>query len=109
VLTEEGVPVTGVRNMAFLFWSDAACTAPVAEAFVDNVPLTDGLFSTGVDVPQDIGGGHAELAGRALSGTLGQPVVGVTGSEVRGLCAGFWCLPGIHRYRIYVPLVLRDY
>jgi hypothetical protein len=58
VLTEEGVPVTGVRNMAFLFWSDAACTAPIAEAFVDNVPITDGLFSTAVDVPQGIFSGQ---------------------------------------------------
>jgi hypothetical protein len=54
MLTEDGEPVTGFRNMAFLFFSDAACSAPAAEAIVNNVPVTDGLFSVELDVPQEV-------------------------------------------------------
>ena len=57
------------------------------------------------------GGGHAEVPPHALSGTLGQAVVGVTSSEPYGLCAGFWCRPGAGapRHAIFVPVVLRDF
>lgn len=37
------------------------------------------------------GGGHVTAGSYALNATLGQAVVGTSGSASRGLCAGFWC------------------
>lgn len=54
------------------------------------------------------GGGPTEAPPHALSGTLGQAVVGVAASEAYGLCAGFWCWSGAPWHTIHLPLVLRD-
>ena len=54
------------------------------------------------------GGGHAEAAPYALDGTLGQPIVGQADSPPYDLCAGFWC-GAAAQYRVYLPLVVRDF
>jgi hypothetical protein len=52
------------------------------------------------------GGGHIEAAGRALDGTIGQPVVGWVQSAGYELSSGFW--GGLANYRVYLPLVVRN-
>jgi len=54
------------------------------------------------------GGGHAESAPYALDGTVGQPMVGQATGPSLDLCAGFWCGAAV-QYRVYLPLVLRNY
>ncbi len=54
------------------------------------------------------GGGHAKAGAISLDGTLGQPVVGQIGNLPHALCAGYWCGAGAE-YRIYLPLVLRNF
>jgi hypothetical protein len=55
------------------------------------------------------GGGHMGGPGHTIAGTIGQPLVGpmMTGSS-HALCSGFWC-GVVVKYRIYLPLVLRNY
>lgn len=55
------------------------------------------------------GGGHAETAPYALDGTAGQPLVGVVTDASYQLCSGFWCGPVGGEYRIYLPVVLRNF
>ena len=55
------------------------------------------------------GGGQMEsTGGHALPGTAGQVPVGkmMTGGG-HSLCGGFWC-SAVERYRIYLPLVVRN-
>ncbi len=54
------------------------------------------------------GGGYAEQSPYALNGTIGQSVVGQASQTPYDLCAGFWCGVGA-QYRVYLPLVLRNY
>jgi len=54
------------------------------------------------------GGGHAEAAPYALDGTLGQPIVGLATGPSVSLCAGYWC-GAAAQYRVYLPLVLRNF
>jgi len=44
----------------------------------------------------------------ALDGTIGQAMVGVVSSAPYELCSGFWCGTAA-QYRVYLPLVLRNY
>jgi hypothetical protein len=53
------------------------------------------------------GGGHSEAGSFVLNGTAGQAVVGTVSNAPYGLCAGFWC--GMGRYKVYMPLVLRQF
>ena len=53
------------------------------------------------------GGGHSEASPYTLDGTVGQAVAGVVSNAPYELCAGFWC--GMGRYKVYLPLVLRDF
>ncbi|MBC7228128.1 MAG: hypothetical protein H5T61_13020 [Thermoflexales bacterium] len=53
------------------------------------------------------GGGHAEAAPYALDSTIGQPVAGRVAYSPYDLCSGFWC--GVAGYKVYLPLVLRNY
>lgn len=52
------------------------------------------------------GGGHVEASPYALDGTIGQGAVGEVSNSYE-LCSGFWC--GAAEYRIYLPLVLRNW
>ena len=52
------------------------------------------------------GGGHVEAGDYALDATVGQAVAGVTSNAPYELCAGFWC--GMGRYKVYLPLILRN-
>jgi hypothetical protein len=73
---------------------------------LDGLALANGTSVIDWDVIGG-GGGHAEAGIYTLDGTIGQAVVGTatdTGSE---LCSGFWCR--VVEYRIYLPLVLRNY
>lgn len=54
------------------------------------------------------GGGHVEAAPYALDGTVGQAVVGVVTDAGYELCSGFWCR-AVAGYKIYLPLVLRNW
>jgi len=55
------------------------------------------------------GGGYVESSGGnfALNSTIGQPVAGVTNSD---LCSGFWCdvVGWITGLDIYLPLILKE-
>jgi len=53
------------------------------------------------------GGGHSEASPYTLDGTVGQAVAGAVSNAPYELCAGFWC--GMGRYKVYLPLVLRDF
>jgi hypothetical protein len=54
------------------------------------------------------GGGSDATGGTTLDGTVGQAVVGTDSNGAHELCAGFWC--GTQAaYRIYLPMVLRDF
>ncbi len=54
------------------------------------------------------GGGYVEADPYALSGTVGQAVVGVASSVGDyELCSGFWC-GQVVEYKIYLPLLLRN-
>jgi hypothetical protein len=53
------------------------------------------------------GGGHSEADPYVLDGTVGQAVAGTVSSTPYELCAGFWC--GMGMYRVYLPLVLRNW
>jgi len=59
------------------------------------------------------GGGHAAAGVYTLDGTIGQAEVGAATDGGYELCSGFWCgvlarapPPG---YRIYLPIVLKNY
>jgi hypothetical protein len=80
--------------------------ALAAPLLLGGLALTNGTSGIEWDVIGG-GGGHAEAGIYTLDGTIGQAVVGTatdTGSE---LCSGFWCR--VVEYRIYLPLVLRNY
>jgi hypothetical protein len=54
------------------------------------------------------GGGRVETGPYTLDGTIGQPVVGKINNAGYELGAGFWY--GIDvGYRLYLPLVLREF
>ncbi len=54
------------------------------------------------------GGEHVGAGAISLDGTLGQPMVGQIANLSYTLCAGYWCGAGAE-YRIYLPLVLRNF
>jgi hypothetical protein len=53
------------------------------------------------------GGGQLEQSPYTLDGTIGQAVVGQAANSPYELCSGFWC--GTEGYKVYLPLVLRNY
>jgi hypothetical protein len=55
------------------------------------------------------GGSRVQGTNYGVIGTMGQGVVGDHGVSAHyGACSGFWC-GGIPPYRIFLPLVLRNY
>lgn len=60
------------------------------------VPLTSG------------GGGLASSAHYTVDFTVGQSAIGTSASSNYGSCLGYWCGAAV-AYRIYLPLVLRDF
>jgi hypothetical protein len=70
-LTEDGVPVTGNRNMQFYLYKDETCTQLAAFPPITkvNVPVTDGLFSVTLDVPHDSFNGQGLWLEVAVGGT----------------------------------------
>jgi len=52
------------------------------------------------------GGGHSEAGSYVLDATVGQAIAGVTSYAPYELCSGFWC--GMGRYKVFLPLVLRN-
>jgi hypothetical protein len=55
------------------------------------------------------GGGPISGGGYAINSTIGQPVVGVAKEAGYELCSGFWCGAAVVEYRIYLPIVLKNY
>jgi hypothetical protein len=55
------------------------------------------------------GGGPITGGGYAINSTIGQPVVGVAKDTGYELCSGFWCGAAVVEYRIYLPIVLKNY
>lgn len=53
------------------------------------------------------GGGSTTNGDYTLSGTIGQPVAGLSSSADLDLCSGFWCKLLDH-YKIFLPLILRN-
>ncbi len=54
------------------------------------------------------GGGPANSTNYAVNFTVGQSAIGVASSTNYGICLGYWCGAAV-QYRIYLPLVLRNY
>jgi hypothetical protein len=55
------------------------------------------------------GGGQMDGTGHTIMGTIGQPLVGsMFASGDHSLCSGFWCI-GAVEYKVYLPLVLRNF
>jgi hypothetical protein len=54
------------------------------------------------------GGGSASSANYAINFTVGQSVVGTSDGASYDGCLGYWC-GGAAEYRIYLPLVLRNF
>ena len=55
------------------------------------------------------GGGHAEAGIYTLDATIGQPVVGVATDTGYELCSGFWCGVVAVEYKIYLPIIMKNY
>ena len=54
MLTEDGGPVDGSRNMIFRLYSDDSCSTQVgSDIDVGNVQVNDGFFDVDLDVDQD--------------------------------------------------------
>lgn len=53
-------------------------------------------------------GGAASSTNYAINFTVGQSVVGVSSGTNHEVCLGYWC-GGATQYRIYLPLVLRNF
>lgn len=53
------------------------------------------------------GGGPASSAHYAVNFTVGQSVIGMASNTYRA-CLGYWC-GGAAGYRLYLPLVLRNF
>jgi len=54
------------------------------------------------------GGGAASSAHYAVNFTVGQAAIGIASSTSYGGCLGYWC-GAAAQYRVYLPLVLRNY
>ncbi len=54
------------------------------------------------------GGGPANSAHYAVNLTVGQSAIGAAQSTYYRACLGYWCGAGA-QYRVYLPLVLRDF
>ena len=73
VLEENGIPVTGNRDMTFSLYSDASCTTFVAGIVdISDVPVDNGLFSVQLDFDPSVFTGQAlflevEVAGTAIA------------------------------------------
>jgi hypothetical protein len=55
------------------------------------------------------GGGHAEAGNYSLDATIGQPVTGVMSGGPYTLASGFWGGALAVEYKIYLPIVLKNY
>jgi hypothetical protein len=55
------------------------------------------------------GGGAASSTNYAVNVTIGQAVAGVSSGANHVVCLGYWCAGGAAQYRIYLPLVLRNF
>ncbi len=53
------------------------------------------------------GGGASNSTNYAVNFTVGQSAIGTSSSTNYGGCLGYWC--GIREYRVFLPLVLRNY
>jgi len=53
------------------------------------------------------GGGPASSANYAVNFTVGQSAIGASSSTNYQACLGYWC--GLAEYRVFLPLVLRNY
>lgn len=54
------------------------------------------------------GGGVASSTNYVINFTVGQSVAGVFSGTNYGVCLGYWC-GGTAQYRVYLPLVLRNF
>jgi hypothetical protein len=55
------------------------------------------------------GGGSISGGDYAINSTIGQAAVGRVGNSTYELCSGFWCGALAVEYRIYLPVVLKNY
>jgi hypothetical protein len=68
--------------------------------------------STSYDLTWNViagGGGSISSTSYAINSTIGQPVVGASESENYRTEAGFWGGALAVEYRIYLPIVLKNY
>lgn len=74
------------------------------------VLATQALAADGYAISRHViggGGGHLQAGIYTLDATIGQAVAGRVANAPYDLCAGFWC--GMGHYKVYLPLVLRNY
>jgi hypothetical protein len=55
------------------------------------------------------GGGTASSTNYAINLTVGQTAIGTFSSTNYGACLGYWCGAAAAPYRIYLPVVLRNF
>jgi hypothetical protein len=55
------------------------------------------------------GGGPISSTGYAINSTIGQAAVGRVANSTYELCSGFWCGALAVEYKIYLPIVLKNY
>ena len=81
-----------------------------------GVALATGEGGGGFELPRWViagGGGRSEVNQYALTGTIGQPVVGTGGTGSFEVCSGFWAGPCGWEdtekiWRLYLPVVMRN-
>ncbi len=80
-------------------------------ALLTLVLLTSNVLAfDGYEIPRYViggGGSHLQAGVYTLDATIGQAVAGRALNLPYDLCAGFWC--GLGRYKVYLPLVLRNH
>jgi hypothetical protein len=55
------------------------------------------------------GGGAASSTNYAVNFTVGQSAIGTSASTNYGGCLGYWCGVAAVEYKIYLPVVLRNF
>lgn len=83
----------------------------VALALVALALLAGSVAATnGLDIPRHVignGSEPAEAGAFEVQSSIGQMSVGAVNAAPYEVCSGFWCMAK-WRYRIYVPLVLKE-
>ena len=94
-----------VLLVSLLVFGDSAATSSAPTTLPESSASYDLSWWTA-----DGGGGHSEgQGGFMLDGTAGQPDADVLEGDDYSLSGGFWAGGGAVEYRVYLPMVVRDF